>query len=136
MSATAGFRRWTPGLLWLGAWPLAGGLSRALLQGESLTVCGFRALTGQPCPLCGGTHLVHALTQWDWAAAWQAQSGLLPLLLGGWLLWGWHALASTGRRPRGGALPRGLLWGATVFWLGEWAWRVGSSLAGVPAISP
>ena len=98
IAAVPALRRWGPGLLWLGAWPVAGGLSQALLQGPAVSICGFQALTGCPCPLCGGTHLVQALTRWDWAAAWQAQPGLLPLLLVAWLL--------LGERPHGAALLR------------------------------
>ena len=43
--------------------------------------CGFLALTGWPCPLCGGTHACAALVQGDWAAAWAANPGALGLLL-------------------------------------------------------
>ena len=46
--------------------------------------CAFRAVTGLPCPLCGGTHACAALVQGDWAAAWAANPGALVLLL--WLL--------------------------------------------------
>jgi hypothetical protein len=135
MTAAPALRRWGPGALWLGAWPLAGGLSQALLRGEAIPVCGFQALTGCPCPLCGGTHLVQALTRWDWAGAWQAQPGLLPLLLGAWLVLGWRTAA--GRRGHQTWAPweRRLLWAAVVFWLGEWAWRVGASLSGASAVS-
>lgn len=133
MRAAPALRRWGPGALWLGAWPMAGGLSQALLQGKAVPVCGFQALTGCPCPLCGGTHLVRALNQWDWAAAWQAQPGLLPLLLGAWLWLGWRTVASPAARQRWAPLERRLLWSAVLFWLGEWAWRVGA--LGVGALS-
>ena len=43
--------------------------------------CGFLALTGLPCPLCGGTHACAALVQGDWAAAWAANPGAVGLLL-------------------------------------------------------
>ena len=43
--------------------------------------CGFLALTGWPCPLCGGTHACAALVQGDWAAAWAAKPGAVGLLL-------------------------------------------------------
>src|SRR5450830_1751169 len=121
MTAAPALRRWALGALWLGAWPLAGGLSRALLRGEAIPACGFQALTGCPCPLCGGTHLVQALTRWDWAGA--------------WLVLGWRTAA--GRRGHQTWAPwkRRLLWTAVVFWLGEWAWRVGASLSGANAVS-
>lgn len=136
MTAAPAFRRWGPGLLWLGAWPLAGGLSQAMLRGEAIPVCGFQALTGCPCPLCGGTHLVQALTQWDWASAWQAQPGLLPLLLGAWLLLGWRTLAGQGGRPGPAALERPLFWVGAAFWLGEWAGRLAGGLMGTLSVAP
>lgn len=43
--------------------------------------CAFRALTGLPCPLCGGTHACAAFVQGDWAAAWTANPGALGLLV-------------------------------------------------------
>lgn len=131
MSYDAELQQWVPGLLWLGAWPVAGGLSQALLQGEAwLPVCAFKALTGCPCPLCGGTHLVHALAQGDWSGAWQAQPGLLPLLLGGWLWLGWRSLTLQGGRQAWSRQERWLLGAGVVFWLADWAWRVGCGLTG------
>lgn len=130
MTFEAGLQRWAPGLLWLGAWPVTGGLSQVLLHGEALPVCAFKALTGCPCPLCGGTHLVHALGQGDWSGAWQAQPGLLPLLLGAWLMLGWRRLAPQGGRQAWSRLERRLLGAGVVFWLAEWGWRVGCGLAG------
>ena len=46
--------------------------------------CGFRVLTGLPCPLCGGTHACAALVQGDVAGAWAANPGAMVLLV--WLL--------------------------------------------------
>lgn len=43
--------------------------------------CAFRAATGLPCPLCGGTHACAAFVQGDWAAAWAANPGALGLLV-------------------------------------------------------
>ena len=66
-------------------WPLAMAATPWWLGQDGLGVgCGFRALTGMPCPLCGGTHACAALVQGDWAAAWAANPGALVLLL--WLL--------------------------------------------------
>ena len=66
-------------------WPLAMAATPSWLgQGGLGLGCGFRALTGMPCPLCGGTHACAALVQGDWAAAWAANPGALVLLL--WLL--------------------------------------------------
>ena len=66
-------------------WPLAMVATPWWLgQGGLGLGCGFRALTGMPCPLCGGTHACAALVQGDWAAAWAASPGALVLLL--WLV--------------------------------------------------
>ena len=66
-------------------WPLAMAATPWWLGQDGLGVgCGFRALTGMPCPLCGGTHACAALVQGDWAAAWAASPGALVLLL--WLV--------------------------------------------------
>ena len=66
-------------------WPLAMVATPWWLgQGGLGLGCGFRALTGMPCPLCGGTHACAALVQGDWAAAWAANPGALVLLL--WLV--------------------------------------------------
>lgn len=66
-------------------WPLAMAATPSWLgQGGLGLGCGFRALTGMPCPLCGGTHACAALVQGDWAAAWAASPGALVLLL--WLV--------------------------------------------------
>ena len=66
-------------------WPLAMAATPWWLgQGGLGLGCGFRALTGMPCPLCGGTHACAALVQGDWAAAWAASPGALVLLL--WLV--------------------------------------------------
>lgn len=66
-------------------WPLAMAATPSWLGRGGLGLgCGFRALTGMPCPLCGGTHACAALVQGDWAAAWAASPGALVLLL--WLV--------------------------------------------------
>lgn len=66
-------------------WPLAMAATPWWLGQGGLGVgCGFRALTGMPCPLCGGTHACAALVQGDWVAAWAASPGALILLL--WLV--------------------------------------------------
>ena len=51
-----------------------------LLAIGGASFCVFNHLTGQPCPLCGGTHAFAALAQGDAMAAWQANPGLLPLV--------------------------------------------------------
>jgi len=61
-------------------WPLALGAAPLLVAHGGPALCLFRQLSGQPCPLCGGTHACAALISGDVAAAWQANPGLLPLL--------------------------------------------------------
>jgi hypothetical protein len=61
-------------------WPLALGAAPLLLSLGEVPLCAFRQFTGQPCPLCGGTHACAALAQGDVLAAWQANPGLMPLL--------------------------------------------------------
>lgn len=53
-----------------------------------LPLCGFRWLTGRPCPLCGLTHAMFALAKGHWAAAlqWHALSPLAAVMLAG-LVW-------------------------------------------------
>lgn len=74
---TPGERQWRA-VLPLG-WPLALGAAPLLLT-ANVPLCGFRLLTGLPCPLCGGTHACAALAQGDVMAAWQANPGLMPLV--------------------------------------------------------
>ena len=45
-----------------------------------LPLCGFRHLTGVPCPLCGGTRACAALADGNFFAAWQLNPGLMVLL--------------------------------------------------------
>ena len=53
-----------------------------------LPLCGFRWLTGRPCPLCGLTRAVFALAKGHWAEAlhWHALSPLAVVMLAA-LLW-------------------------------------------------
>lgn len=54
--------------------------SPLLLQSPTRLACPFLALTGLPCPLCGGTHACAALVQGEWAQAWAANPGAVGLL--------------------------------------------------------
>ena len=49
----------------------------------TLPVCGFRRLTGHPCPLCGLTHAMFALAKGHFGEAvhWHALSPLAALML-------------------------------------------------------
>jgi hypothetical protein len=53
-----------------------------------LPVCGFRWLTGRPCPLCGLTRAMFALAKGHWheAIAFHALSPVVALMLVG-LVW-------------------------------------------------
>lgn len=64
-------------------WRLAAAVSApvALVLAPSLLrldvpLCLFRAASGLPCPLCGGTHAGAALAHGDLLAAWQANPGV------------------------------------------------------------
>jgi hypothetical protein len=71
-------RQWRSALV-LG-WPLALLGAPAVLSLGELPLCGFKHLTGVPCPLCGGTRACAALVDGNLLAAWQANPGLLVLL--------------------------------------------------------
>jgi hypothetical protein len=63
------------------AWPaVLGGAPLLLSRLSDVPVCAFRGVTGQPCPLCGGTRACAALVDGNFLAAWQLNPGLLMLL--------------------------------------------------------
>lgn len=72
-------RQWRVGLTL--CWPAALGSAPLLLSLGDIPLCAFRQLSGRPCPLCGGTHACAALVEGDLMAAWQANPGLMPLLV-------------------------------------------------------
>lgn len=94
-------------------WPLALLGAPAVASLGDLPLCGFRHLTGLPCPLCGGTRVCVALVQGNLEAAWAANPGLLLLL--------------------GLVAAQTVLWGAQAWtgcplyrWhIGAWAWAAG-----------
>lgn len=71
-------RQWRAALV-LG-WPLALLGAPLVLSLGDLPLCGFRHVTGLPCPLCGGTRACAALAQGDVLVAWQLNPGLVLLL--------------------------------------------------------
>lgn len=65
---------------------VAGGTVLAILRlatPPTIPLCGFRYLTGSPCPFCGMTRALFALAKGDWAGA-LAFHALSPLVFG-WL---------------------------------------------------
>ncbi len=62
------------------SWPLALLSAPAVLSLGDLPLCGFRHVTGLPCPLCGGTRACAALVDGNFIAAWQLNPGLMVLL--------------------------------------------------------
>lgn len=71
-------RQWR-GLV-LAGWPVALLGAAPLLSLGDVPLCGFRHVTGIPCPLCGGTRVCAALAQGDFQAAWQLNAGLVVVL--------------------------------------------------------
>jgi len=71
-------RQWRSALV-LG-WPLVLLGAPLVLSLGDLPLCGFRHLTGVPCPLCGGTRACAALADGNFIAAWQLNPGLMVLL--------------------------------------------------------
>lgn len=108
-------------------WPLAMATTPGWLQGGGGLGCPFRALTGLPCPLCGGTHACAAVVQGDWAGAWVASPGALLLLLLASLWaaqWIWEGAKGLQRvQPWPWAQPWALR-GAALAVLGLWALRL------------
>lgn len=109
------------------AWPLAMAATPQWLRSGVGPGCPFRALTGLPCPLCGGTHACAALVQGDWAGAWAASPGALLLLLLASLWaaqWGLEGLRGQQRvQPWPWGHPWALL-GVAVAVLGLWVLRL------------
>jgi Protein of unknown function (DUF2752) len=112
------------GLLWGGAALLAAALlplAPALAAGAP--ACLFRSLTGLPCPTCGATHAVVALSRLDLASAFAANplvaAACVVFFVGG-LAAGIAALAGRPlREPRLGPAARALAAAAVVV---NWAW--------------
>lgn len=71
-------RQWRSALT-LG-WPLALLGAPLVLALGDLPLCGFRQVTGLPCPLCGGTRACAALADGNVLMAWQLNPGLMVLL--------------------------------------------------------
>ena len=106
-------------------WPLALGIAPVLVALGDVPLCAFRQLTGRPCPLCGGTRACAALVEGNLAAAWQANPGLLPLLV----IAAVHSVqlaheAWSGRRWTRWRIGPGPWLAGVTFLLGSWLLRV------------
>lgn len=61
------------------AWPV--GMACALfVVNRNIPCCGFSALSGMPCPFCGGTRACAALATLDVASAWHHAPGAVIAL--------------------------------------------------------
>lgn len=85
--------------------------------------CGFKIITGLPCPSCGGTRAVLALLAGDPLRAIWFNPGVMigGALFAAYLAWGGWRNYATGAWPRGPRVPglRGLLLAAVLL---NWAW--------------
>ena len=70
--------------------------SPADANGQYFTVCGFKALSGLPCPGCGLTHSFCAIGKGDWRAALAFNAVGPPLFLVSILVWLRFLFALTG----------------------------------------
>lgn len=95
----------------LGAW-----MASVLVARAPLPLCGFLALTGIPCPLCGGTRACAALTAGNFTFAWQANAGACALI-GVAVV---HATVLAGESLAGRSLPGERLW--------PWAWIAAAAI--------
>lgn len=71
------------GLRWAGGLLLAGAMlaTPAWLSMQTGPACPFLAVTGLPCPLCGGTRTCAALVRGEWSLAWNTNPGALVLVV-------------------------------------------------------
>ena len=79
--------------------PFALLIAPEVLAYGDIPLCGFRHLTGLPCPLCGGTRVCAALAQGNFDVAWATNAGLVVLMglvaLQA-IVWGAQALTGSG----------------------------------------
>jgi hypothetical protein len=74
--------------------------------------CVFKAVTGLPCPTCGATRAVVALSHGDWSSALRLNP-LVVLAVAGWTAWLPYGLATgarAGRRVRVACSSRDCTW--------------------------
>jgi hypothetical protein len=98
----------------LAAWPLAAAaiyvalhafaMAHPQVPDRAVPLCVFRAVTGVPCPTCGGTRATLALVSGDLDLAIQYN----PLVTSAWLLAPVALVAAVAYRRRGSARGRGL----------------------------
>lgn len=119
---------------WLGIY--AGAVSLMLVGAAPLAAsaaslmppCPFRSVTGFPCPACGATHAVVALSRLDGSGALAANPlvtiGALALILGGLAAGTAALLRRPLREPRWTPLWR---WSALLLVLLNWVWVLAHS---------
>jgi hypothetical protein len=96
--------------------------------------CPFKAMTGLPCCLCGGTHAMEAFAHGQWAAAWRLNPLAVGIGLVALAVVAYAALAvTTGRRwrPRPEhARPLAIVATATAALVAaaNWAWLIHQAL--------
>jgi hypothetical protein len=57
-------------------WPIGIAFTSIIVTNE-ISLCGFAAMTGLPCPFCGGTRACTALAALDVPKAWHRAPGVL-----------------------------------------------------------
>ena len=108
---------------------LAAGIASVLVARGPLPLCGFLALTGIPCPLCGGTRACAALAAGDVGFAWQSNAGACVLLAVAVV----HATVLACESMAGRSLPGERLWplawiASLAITLALWCFRVTAML--------
>ena len=119
---------------WLGIYSgavsllLVGAAPMAASAASLMPPCPFRTVTGLPCPTCGATHAVVALSRLDWGGAFAANPLVtivaLALILGGLAAGTAALLGRPLREPRWGPVSR---WSAVLLVLLNWVWVLAHS---------
>lgn len=112
----------------------AAGVTFWIAMGLPTPRCTFHALTGIPCPTCGGTRCVRLLADGDWAQAFFFNPLLFLGVVGATFYNLYAAIVLAGRlprlrvkalSPRVGSLVR---YGALAAFFGNWAWLIAAGV--------
>lgn len=102
---------------------LVGAAPMAASAASLMPPCPFRSVTGLPCPTCGATHAVVALSRLNWGGALAANPlvtiGACALILGGLAAGTAALLGRPLREPSWGPVSR---WSAILLVLLNWVW--------------